>query len=649
MGAVCSRGSAVDRSPSELSFNVFGEHDPKPFYCHGKVQRKPKTNVVLEDKQLYNQPFSFSENGTISFESIQPSSSVPKELQLSRDLSQNSRPSKSKPATDGKSPTAKVLEVSSRFRSAGTTGLGKAVEVLDAFSSSMTSLNSSGSFVSGAIMKGNKISVLAFEVANTICKGSNLMQSLSTESIKHLKEVVLRSEGVQHLISKDMDELLRLAAADKRQELDVFSKEVVRFGNRCKDPQWHNLDRYFAKLESEITPQKQLKETATGEMQYLVALVRDTAELYHEMHALDRFEQDYRRKPQEEENSVASQRGDTLQILRQELKSQRKHVRSLKKKSLWSKILEEVMEKLVDVVHVLYLEIHNAFGSADGVKPVKGSNDNNQKLGSAGLALHYANIITQIDTLVSRSSSVPPNTRDALYQGLPPSIKSALRNKLQSFEVVEELTVPRIRCEMEKTLQWLVPIANNTTRAHHGFGWVGEWANTGTEMNQRYAGQPNLIKIETLYHADKEKTEAYMLDLVVWLHHLINQSRPGNGGINSPIRSPVRSPKKKRLAVSLVSKRPSSPPSMLTKEDQEMPGAIITLRRLTPGISKSQELVATKSRLRKHDKLSKSCSHLPNITQKELPLTHRLSMDPRTSCHTTKSTLLDAIEGVILP
>jgi hypothetical protein len=32
-----------------------------------------------------------------------------------------------------------------------------------------------------------------------------------------------------------------------REELKVFSGEVVRFGNRCKDPQWHNLDRYLEK------------------------------------------------------------------------------------------------------------------------------------------------------------------------------------------------------------------------------------------------------------------------------------------------------------------------------------------------------------------------------------------------------------------
>lgn len=37
--------------------------------------------------------------------------------------------------------------------------------------------------------------------------------------------------------------------------------------------------------------------------------------------------------------------GDSLAILRSELKSQKKHVRNLKKKSLWSKILEEVRRK----------------------------------------------------------------------------------------------------------------------------------------------------------------------------------------------------------------------------------------------------------------------------------------------------------------
>lgn len=109
-----------------------------------------------------------------------------------------------------------VSEVSSRLGKAGSVGLGKAVEVLDTLGSSMTSLNPSNGFASGVATKGHELSILSFEVANTIVKGSNLMQSLSRRSIKHLKEVVLAADGVQNLISKDMDELLNIVAVDKR-------------------------------------------------------------------------------------------------------------------------------------------------------------------------------------------------------------------------------------------------------------------------------------------------------------------------------------------------------------------------------------------------------------------------------------------------
>ncbi|KAL2601683.1 hypothetical protein AAZV13_10G181100 [Glycine max] len=491
MGGICSRswkatvdGVAVDNALSGSSRHANGHVNNEPGMAYQPIvlpRSVDSNSIVLPDEddddvdddddldKHQRESFSFTRRENVfngsGMDDI--NDGIPR---LPRALSHKSR---------SKQAVVKVSEVSSLLGRAGTAGLGKAVEVLDTLGSSMTNLNLSNGFTSGVTTKGNKISILAFEVANTIVKGANLMQSLSKENIRHLKEVVLPSEGVQILISRDMDELLRIAAADKREELKIFSGEVVRFGNRCKDPQWHNLDRYFEKLGSELTPQKQLKEEAEMVMQQLMTFVQYTAELYHELHALDRFDQDYRRKFQEEDNSNATQRGDSLAILRAELKSQKKHVRNLKKKSLWSKILEEVMEKLVDIVHFLYLEIHEAFGSSDTDKQAKDSQGNHKKLGSAGLALHYANIITQIDTLVSRSSSVPPNTRDALYQGLPPNVKSALRSRLQSFQVKEELTVPQIKAEMEKILQWLVPIAANTTKAHHGFGWVGEWANTG--------------------------------------------------------------------------------------------------------------------------------------------------------------------------
>ncbi|RVX03334.1 putative ribonuclease H protein [Vitis vinifera] len=55
--------------------------------------------------------------------------------------------------------------------------------------------------------------------------------------------------------------------------------------------------------------------------------------------------------------------GESLTMLHSELKHQRKLVRSLKKKSLWSRNLEEIVEKLVDVATFIHQEILEAFRS----------------------------------------------------------------------------------------------------------------------------------------------------------------------------------------------------------------------------------------------------------------------------------------------
>ncbi|EEE55752.1 hypothetical protein OsJ_04258 [Oryza sativa Japonica Group] len=632
MGGLCSKGSAVDKSPSDTTLGpdrvVRGHERGGAGVGVGKEERKTVAReaaakrIQEQQQQQRQQPASVQEapasRAPIDAREL-PWDGVPN---LARLPSQKSGMGVAKASAAKASVlydfvsllkaeaissapqclsmfaifqnVVSVSEVSSILGRASTVGLGKAVEVLDTLGSSMANLNINSGFGSGTTTKGNKISILAFEVANTIVKGCNLMRALSKESIKHLKEVVLHSEGVQNLISKDMDELLKIYAADKREELKVFSTEVVRFGNRCKDPQWHNLDRYFDKFASERTPQHHLKEEAESVMQQLVTCVQCTAELYHEMHALDRFEQDYQRKQQEEDGSSVHQRGENLNILKQEVKSQRKHVKSLQKKSLWSKNLEEVMEKLVDIVHFLHLEIHNAFGRSDNEESQEPTKRRN-RLGPAGLALHYANIISQIDTLVSRSSSIPPNTRDALYQSLPPTVKSSLRSKVNSFVVNEEVTAAQIKAEMEKTLRWLVPIANNTTKS---------------EVNCKPTGQMDLTRIETLYHADKEKTETHILELVAWLHHLISRSKSANGE-RSPIKSPVRSPTQRGHTITLSPNKASSNSSpLLTQEDQDMLRDV-KYRKFIPGISKSQEF-ETKSRHSKQSRLSKSNSHSPS-------------------------------------
>ncbi|KAH9308315.1 hypothetical protein KI387_036226, partial [Taxus chinensis] len=200
------------------------------------------------------------------------------------------------------------------------------------------------------------------------------------------------------------------------------------------------------------------------------------------------------------------------------------------------------------------------------------------RLDPTSLALHYANIVNQIGSLVSRPNSVPLNTRDTLYRGLPPSIRLALRSKLLSNPVKEELTVPQIKAEMEKILMWLVLVVTNTTKAHHGFGWVGEWANTGSTLDRRLPGHSDFTLIQTFHYAEKEKTEAYIFKLIVWLHHLVNKARNSANGSKPPIKShvhslvPTNSNPSGLFPNKLTSIRNDNAPSLreLSQEDKDM-------------------------------------------------------------------------------
>ncbi|KAM0912076.1 hypothetical protein ACQ4PT_013035 [Festuca glaucescens] len=497
---------------------------------------------------------------------------------------------------------------SNKVSDTGTFFLEKAVDVLDTLGSGITSLNHGSGFLYGGANRGNKVDILSFEVANTIAKASSLWRSCSDESIKELKEEILHSEGVRILISSNSAELLHIAAIDKREELAIFSREVIRFGDLCKDPIWHNLGRYFDKyasqnyafhfgmLTKEVTPQDHSKEHIETTVKQLISLAQNTSELYHELHALDRFEQDFQRKFHEEESVPAATR-ESVMILHSELKRQRNLVKKLKKKSLWSRPLEEIVEKLVDIAIFLDRQLRDAFAEV-GTEFVSYEQVQNKRLGPCGLALHYANIINQIENIVSRPLSLPPSARDNLYHGLPITVKSALRSRLQSVNTEEERSVSQIKAEMQKTLRWILPIAENTTRAHQGFGWVGEWANFGGDMDEKSGSRHAVTRVQTLHHADKAATEHHMLELVVLLHQLVLQVKSRGYGHNKSGRQD-RSRSSRRgsseLAQSGDTKHNTSPmnngtcPSPLSDSEREMLDHLAFRRTTSYGRSKSCE------------------------------------------------------------
>ncbi|KAL7184860.1 hypothetical protein ACSBR2_026913 [Camellia fascicularis] len=217
------------------------------------------------------------------------------------------------------------------------------------------------------------------------------------------------------------------------------------------------------------------------------------------------------------------------------------------------------------IVTFLHQEISEAFED-NGLVLVGTERDNKpERLGVAGLALHYANLINQIDNIASRPTSLPPNMRDQLYHGYPNSVKIALSSRCQTIDTKEELTIPQIKPEMEKTHQWLVSVASNTSKAHQGFGWAGEWANTGNEFDKKGDTHNNVIRLQRLHHTNMHKTDHYVLKMAIWLHRLISVMRHRDNGICRALS--VRSPTRKGLNLQ---------PVMM----QRLP-SLIVLQRLT--------------------------------------------------------------------
>jgi hypothetical protein len=338
----------------------------------------------------------------------------------------------------------------------------------------------------------------------------------------------------------------------------------------------------------------------------------------------------------------------------------------------------QVMEQLVDVVYYLYQEIHDNFGPGAFSKEAENFyKPKTASLGTSGLSLHYANIINQVDNLVSRPTSVPPNTRDMLYQGLSPSMKASLRTHLQQSSELDLLSKSEIQEELDNILDWLGPVASNTTKVHHGFGWVGEWANTGSSLDRKAMGQVELTLLQTLHHANQEKVESYILKLIVGLHHLVRRAQNQNIQ-HSPQKSPVRpvTTWEKPVRPFLPERSISPPPFQflaavngqhdymvpagaaspeLSQGDKEILQAIDqgpVARKVLPGLSKSQEFDTSQvaANWESSLRLSKSNSHSSSTTNKtESPLSLYKSggsSNPPPELHVDRRKELDVIDRV---
>lgn len=160
-----------------------------------------------------------------------------------------------------------------------------------------------------------------------------------------------------------------------------------------------------------------------------------------------------------------------------------------------------------------------------------------------------------------------------------------------------------------------------------------------TEVNQKQNGPIEITRIETLYYADKQKTDDCILQLLLWLNHMTKQLKV------SPMISPKQGKPQEKAQQSMTKPTNQSPPTEVIKDKDMLRD--ISNRTRTLGLSKSQNYECTKFRLRKNDRLTKSISHWPASKNDGFVHLKALSSSlPVADLKLEKERSMDAIDGM---
>ncbi|KAH6816334.1 plant/protein [Perilla frutescens var. frutescens] len=143
-------------------------------------------------------------------------------------------------------------------------------------------------------------------------------------------------------------------------------------------------------------------------------------------------------------------------------------------------------------------------------------------VGGSALALHYANVIIVLDKLLRYPHLVGDEARDDLYQMLPISLRVTLKSSLKSY--VKDLAIYDAplahawRERLDLMLKWLTPLAHNMIR----------WQSERNFEQQQIVTRKNVLLLQTLYFADREKTEAVVCELLVGLNYICRYEQQQN-------------------------------------------------------------------------------------------------------------------------
>ena len=122
-----------------------------------------------------------------------------------------------------------------------------------------------------------------------------------------------------------------------------------------------------------------------------------------------------------------------------------------------------------------------------------------------------------MEKMIKFPQMVGVDARDDLYSMLPSSVRSLLRARLRGvgFSASDPVLAGEWREALGKILEWLAPLAHNMMK----------WQSERSFEQQNIVPKTNVMLLQTLFFANKDKTEAAITELLVGLNYICRFER----------------------------------------------------------------------------------------------------------------------------
>ncbi|KNA17702.1 hypothetical protein SOVF_077220 [Spinacia oleracea] len=428
--------------------------------------------------------------------------------------------------------------------------------------------------------KSKNVGVLSFEIAGLLSKLLALHHCLSDKNIVRLKNEAISLEGVRKIVSNDENFLLGLACSEMVQSIHVICKTVARLSDRATDL---TLRSFYESVEDFASTGRDQHGWAAlcgkdfeGLVRRIDRYIAATAALYREIEELNTLQNSLRKTPPDSPGALDVQ---------QKVVWQKQEIKYVKEKSLWNRSYDSAVLLLVRLIFTVLARVKFVFGIGQSYYPLPSTlprslsasatvfphsdlNNNmnslnsyvsgpltstplrlnkrgvgngsrtgtrlgffeskakdltppSTTLGAAALALHYSNLIIVLEKMIKSPHLVGLDAREDVYSMLPHSIRSSLRARLKGvgFSATDPVLAAEWRDALGRILAWLGPLAHNMIK------WQSE---RSFEQQHLMPKSTNVLLLQTLHFANKDKTEAAITELLVGLNYIWRFEREMN-------------------------------------------------------------------------------------------------------------------------